>query len=94
VNWLWTLAQAPAPVLPPWRPFIDPLPASVMRYWFIFLPLLSLLISVVYKAVRIPDLKSYLVQVLYMTTQIVLGMVALAVASYLLVEVYLAAARG
>jgi len=78
---------APAQVpLGPWRPFIDPLDLHAM-WWLMLLPL-SLGIAVVYKAVRMRDLKPYWSQVALMTMQIVVGMAVLGAASYALVEVY------
>ncbi|MBC7834968.1 MAG: hypothetical protein H7Y88_07690 [Phycisphaerales bacterium] len=72
-----------------WRPFIDPI--SLHEQWWALLPLLALGISVIYKAVRLPDqaLRERAArEVLIMTIQIVAAMIALALASYLLVEVY------
>jgi hypothetical protein len=72
-----------------WRPFIDPI--DLHDQWWAMLPLLALGISIIYKAVRLPPapLRERVVkEVLIMTIQIVGAMVALAFASYLLVEVY------
>lgn len=80
-----TLAQVTGPMTP-WRPFIDPLPLH--GQWWIFLLPLAVGIAVVYKAVQMKDLAGYGRAVLVMTVQIIAGMVALGVASYLLVAVY------
>jgi len=68
------------------RPFLDPL--NVHDVWWLFLLPMALGISVVYKAVRLTTLERYWLQVFIMTAQIILGMLALAIASYLFVEVY------
>lgn len=81
--------SAPLPPLPPWRPFVDPLPLTAFSHWYVFLLPISFLIAVVYKAVRQRDMRSYWRNVAAMTVQIIGGMIALAVASYALVEVYL-----
>jgi hypothetical protein len=94
------MAQSPAgPVTPagpaevgPYRPFIDPIDAQ--SYWFALLIPLALGIAIAYKAVRMPDMNGYPRQVLFMTVQIILGMVALALAFYLFVLVYLPWASG
>ncbi len=69
-----------------WRPFLDPLPVHSMWFWFL-IPL-SFGIAVSYKAARMRKLDRYWNQVAMMTVQIVLGMVALAAASFLFVMVY------
>ncbi len=74
-----------APVLA-WRPFIDPIDAHT--WWYVLIIPLAFFICVAYKGVRAKDLHRYWVQVLIMTAQVVLGMIALAVISFLLVEVF------
>lgn len=69
-----------------WRPFLEPL--DLQRAWFILLLPLAVGISVVYKAVRLHSMDHYLKEVGIMTVQVVVGMLALAVGFYLLVEVY------
>jgi hypothetical protein len=69
-----------------WRPFLDPIP--IHDIWYLFLIPLSFLISVAYKAVRMRKLERYWASVGIMTAQIVIGMVALALATYLFVMVY------
>lgn len=90
---LLTLAEA-APTLPPWRPFLDPLPSAWMQHWYLWLPVVSFLVALVYKAVRVRHLRELPFQVALMTVQIILGMIGLAIASYLLVEIYVAWIRG
>lgn len=77
MNMLHTLA---------WRPFLDPLP--IHTTWYLFLIPLAFLISVVYRAARVRSMDHYWKGVGIMTTQIVLGMVALALGTYLFVMVY------
>ncbi len=69
-----------------YRPFIDPLVLHDV-WWLLIIPL-SLGISIAYKAVRVGSLRRYPVEVLKMTVQIILAMIALAIASYLFVEVF------
>jgi hypothetical protein len=81
VNLLLTLATAG-----PWRPFVDPINAH--SFWYLLLIPISFFIAVAYKAVRVKTLVGYWPAVVVMTVQIILGMIALAVAFYLLVQVY------
>lgn len=67
-----------------YRPFIDPIDAH--RLWFLLLIPLALGVSIVYKAVRTDDLRTYWRQVLVMTVQIVVGIIALGAASYLIIQ--------
>jgi hypothetical protein len=67
-----------------YTPFIDPI--NVHSTWFWMLIPLSLGVSIVYKALRVGDMKQYPKQVLAMTTQIVIVMVALGIASYVLIQ--------
>lgn len=69
-----------------YRPFLDPL--DVHNIWWLFLAPFAFGIAMVYKAVRLRTLGRYWLHVLMMTVQIIFGMIALAVASYLFVEVY------
>ncbi len=74
-----------------YRPFLDPL--SLGPWWWAFLLPLALLISVAYKAVRMHELEAvegpwlgaFARSVLVMTIQIILGIVALWIGSYLFV---------
>lgn len=72
-----------------WRPFLDPL--DLHRWWYLLLIPIALGVSMAYKAVRVRDLGTYPWQVGMMTVQVVLGMIALAFAAHLIVEVF---ARG
>lgn len=69
-----------------WTPFINPL--NVFHtWWYLLLLPLSFGISVVYKAVRMIDLGGFWREVVIMTLQVVLAMIALAIAIALLVQV-------
>ena len=66
-------------------PFVEPL--NVLQlYWYLLLVPLAAGISIVYKAMRLPRLDRFWRQVTLMTTQIVLAMVALAIALSVLIE--------
>ena len=72
-----------------WRPFLDPL--HLHQHWWALLPLLALGIAIIYKAIRLPETnlrERYWREVIIMTLQIVIAMIALGFATYLLVEVY------
>ncbi|RMH26163.1 MAG: hypothetical protein D6693_07585 [Planctomycetota bacterium] len=69
------LAQAAAGA--GWRPFLDPVTLPGGSWWLTLIPL-ALLISVVYKAVRVPNVRRLPAHVLVMTAQIVVAMVVLA----------------
>lgn len=69
-----------------WRPFLDPLPLH--STWFLLLIPLSFFVAVIYKAARLRRLDGYWTSVFVMTAQIVLGMIALALATYLFIMVY------
>lgn len=69
-----------------WRPFLDPL--DVHNSWWYFLAPMAFLISVTYRAARLPTLAKYWQAVFIMTLQIILAMIGLVIASYLLVGVY------
>ena len=68
-----------------WTPFIDPIDAHAV--WFLLLVPLCLLISVAYKAARCGDMRRYPRQVLTMTAQVLVGMVLLAVATFVVLVV-------
>jgi hypothetical protein len=76
-------ATAPKPHSPP-RFFLEPLP--IQNEWWITLIPLALLVSMAYKAVRVRTFDGYWRQVLMMTIQIIVAMIALAAALYLFVE--------
>lgn len=69
-----------------WRPFIDPINAHAT--WYLFIVPISLFIAIAYKAVRVKTFKGYWTAVAVLTVQIILGMIALALAFLLLVQVY------
>ena len=71
-------------ILLAWRPFLDPIDAH--GWWYLLLVPLALGISVVYKAVRVSTLDGYWKQVIVLTAQIVIGIVALGAASYALTQ--------
>lgn len=65
-----------------YRPFLDPLPAQSL--WYLFLVPLALGISVVYKAVRVGDMKHFQRAVAVMTAQVILGIIGLAALAFVL----------
>lgn len=67
-----------------YTPFIDPIDAHRAWYWLI-IPL-AFGIAVVYKAMRVIDLKQYPKQVLVMTAQVVGAMVLLGIGSFVLIQ--------
>jgi len=67
-----------------YRPFIDPL--DLHDAWFFLLLPLAFFVSMAYKAVRVPTMAGYWKQVLWMSAQIVLGMVGLGAAFYVVIE--------
>ena len=69
-----------------WVPFVGPLP-SLGSWWPTLLIPLALGISVIYKALRVPSLDTYVREVIIMTLQIILAMVALTVVLMLIVQV-------
>ncbi len=94
-----TLLDTLAQLKVPYRPFVDPLDLRD-AWWFMLIPM-ALGIAIVYKAVRVKETVPavngkepagwwvrYLLAVGIMAVQIVVGMAALAAASYLLVEVF------
>lgn len=67
-----------------YRPFVDPIDAH--RLWFLLLIPLALGVSITYKAVRVADMRTYWRQVVLMTVQIVVGIIALGAASFLVIQ--------
>lgn len=67
-----------------WRPFIDPIDAH--RVWYLLLVPMAWLLSMVYKAVRLPDLDRYWRQVGVMSSQIVLWIIALGAAIFVFIQ--------
>lgn len=80
----------------PWRPFRDPMPLEWFDQWWLFVIPLAVMVAVVYKAARMYEFRAvpYARAVAAMSVQILLGLVGLALASYLLVEVYVKWLRG
>ena len=68
-----------------WIPFVEPMP-SLGAWWPILLIPISIGISMIYKAIRLPTLKTYVAGVAIMTTQIVLAMIVLAIILYIVVQ--------
>ena len=68
-----------------WIPFLEPMP-SIGAWWPIFLIPLSIGISMIYKALRLPTLRNYAMGVAVMSFQIILAMAVLAVALFLVVQ--------
>lgn len=68
-----------------YTPFVDPIDLHD-SWWFTIVPL-AFGISLAYKSVRLDDLSRIWSQTLLMTAQMVAGMIGLAVAAYLIVEV-------
>jgi hypothetical protein len=70
--------------LPAWRPFLDPISLPGGSWWFTLIPM-AVLISMVYKAVRVRSMDHYVANVVVMSVQIVVAMFLFAVAANLLV---------
>ena len=68
-----------------WIPFLEPMNVF-HRWWYLLLIPLSLGLSVAYKAIRVPTLRGYWIQVAIMTSQIIVGVVGLGLAVALFVE--------
>ena len=73
-------------VLVAWVPFLQPI-NGLQPWWYVLLVPLSFGISVIYKALRLPRLDRFWRQVAIMTTQIILAMVALAIALAVFIQV-------
>lgn len=73
-----------APLALAWRPFVDPI--NLHRGWFLLLIPMSVLLSMVYKAVRLPDLSRYWRQVAFMSAQIIFWIIALGAAIYVFIQ--------
>jgi hypothetical protein len=68
-------------------PFLTPMTYDSSRLWM-FLPL-TLIISVVYKAIKVDDLKLLPIAALFLWLTIVFGMIAVAVGLYILMWLFL-----
>jgi len=62
-----------------YTPFIDPL--DLHGAWFWLLLPLAVLIAIAYKAVRVPDMTSYVRQTVLFSAQIIFGIIGLYVAA-------------
>ncbi|MDX2146314.1 MAG: hypothetical protein SFZ23_02230 [Planctomycetota bacterium] len=71
-----------------YRPFIDPIDELIdaHRLWFLLLIPLALLVSMAYKAVRIPTMQDFWRQVAVMTVQIVVAIIGLGAASFIVIQ--------
>jgi hypothetical protein len=61
-----------------WIPFLEPI-NWFHQWWYLLLIPLAFGIAVTYKAVRLPSLHRYWTQVMIMSVQIIVGVVALGV---------------
>jgi hypothetical protein len=73
-----------APLIAAWRPFLDPL--DLQRSWFWLILPLAFLVSMTYKAVRVETLRGYWRQVVIMTTQLIIAIIAMGAAAFVVVE--------
>jgi len=69
-----------------WVPFLTPLTA-VQPVWYLLAIPFAVLISMIWKAIRVEDMREYARHVSVMATLIVLGLLTLAILLTLLVEV-------
>jgi hypothetical protein len=69
-----------------WTPFIHPMNVFHEWWWLLLAPL-AFGISVIYKAVRMGDLRRFWRETAALTAQIVLAMIALAIGVIVLVQV-------
>lgn len=67
-----------------WRPFLDPM--DLHAYWWAFLVPLALLISVVYKAVRVERMADWPRATVVMTAQIIAAMILLGAGVFCFLE--------
>jgi len=68
-----------------WRPFLEPLPVDDV--WMVLLLPLVIAVAVVYKAIKVPDLKDLPRQATLLTAQILIFMVLAAIGLWVLVEI-------
>ena len=68
-----------------WIPFMEPI-NWFHNWWYLLLLPLAFGVSIVYKAIRVPNLRHYWSQVGLMTAQIVLGVIALGILMVLFVQ--------
>ena len=68
-----------------WTPLLEPLP-GVQASWLWLLPILIFGISMMYKAVRVGDLRRYWREVVGMTVQVLFAFLGLAAAVFIVVQ--------
>lgn len=68
-----------------WMPFAQPMP-GVLQWWWAWVVPIVVLVSVTWKAIRLTSLERYWREVGWMSGQILLGMLALAVGLIALVQ--------
>ncbi len=66
-----------------WRPFLEPLPVDDI--WMLLIIPLAFVISLVYRTLKMPDLKDLPQQAVRLTGMILLFMVAAAIVLYIIV---------
>ncbi len=69
-----------------WIPFAEPMP-GVQQHWLWVLPILIIGLSMMYKAIRVDDLRRWPREVGIMTAQVLLAFAGLAIGLFLLVQV-------
>lgn len=79
-RWSWLIASIGG-----WTPFFTPI-NLFFEWWFLLAIPMAFLIAMIYKAMRVRAAGQYWRQVLVMTLQILLGMIALHVVILLLME--------
>lgn len=71
------------PILLAYRPFLDPIDVDGW-WWYLIIPLVFL-ISMVYKAIRVPKMRRYWRQVVKMTIQVMFVMALMCIGLYVIV---------
>ncbi|MCL4197799.1 MAG: hypothetical protein KJZ69_09940 [Phycisphaerales bacterium] len=66
-----------------YRPFLDPIDISGW-WWWLVIPM-AFLISMVYKAIRVPTMRRYWRQVVKMTVQVMVVMLLMCIGLYVIV---------
>lgn len=78
------MSHSTGPLLLALRPFLDPI--AIHAHWYLLLPPMAFFMSLAYKAVRVHDLRRLPREVVAMTIQVILGIIALGAAFYLFIE--------
>ncbi|MCK4873584.1 MAG: hypothetical protein KAS72_12755 [Phycisphaerales bacterium] len=68
-----------------WRPFLDPI-NCLHDWWWVMLVPLAAFIAVIYKAIRMPNLRKLPSEAAVLAVQIVLGMIGLAIVIHVIAE--------